>query len=365
MSNLKALEDDALDLLKALIRTPSFSREEGPVADIVSEWLTSRGIAHDRCLHNVFARNLHFDPSRPTLLLNSHHDTVKPSKGWTLDPFEPVEQDGRLHGLGSNDAGGPLVSLLATFAHFHALTGLSHNLVVAATAEEEVSGNNGVEHLLADPGFLDCLQGSPITGAIVGEPTRMQMAVSEMGLLVVDALAQGRSGHAARDEGDNAIYRAMDDIRWLQSQPLDRASDTLARCRTTVTVVNTENRAHNVVPDKCSFVVDVRVNDRYTFDEVLEVLRRGMHSAITPRSTRLRPTSIPNDHPLVQAGLRLGRSCYGSPTTSDKALMPFAALKMGPGDSARSHTADEYILTDEVREGIGLYIRLLEQVLEP
>lgn len=365
MSNLKALEDDALDLLKALIRTPSFSREEGPVADIVSEWLTSRGIAHDRCLHNVFARNLHFDPSRPTLLLNSHHDTVKPSKGWTLDPFEPVEQDGRLHGLGSNDAGGPLVSLLATFAHFHALTGLSHNLVVAATAEEEVSGNNGVEHLLTDPGFLDCLQGSPITGAIVGEPTRMQMAVSEMGLLVVDALAQGRSGHAARDEGDNAIYRAMDDIRWLQSQPLDRASDTLARCRTTVTVVNTENRAHNVVPDKCSFVVDVRVNDRYTFDEVLEVLRRGMQSAITPRSTRLRPTSIPNDHPLVQAGLRLGRSCYGSPTTSDKALMPFAALKMGPGDSARSHTADEYILTDEVREGIGLYIRLLEQVLEP
>lgn len=365
MSNLKALEDDALDLLKALIRTPSFSREEGPVADIVSEWLTSRGIAHDRCLHNVFARNLHFDPSRPTLLLNSHHDTVKPSKGWTLDPFEPVEQDGRLHGLGSNDAGGPLVSLLATFAHFHALTGLSHNLVVAATAEEEVSGNNGVEHLLTDPGFLDCLQVSPITGAIVGEPTRMQMAVSEMGLLVVDALAQGRSGHAARDEGDNAIYRAMDDIRWLQSQPLDRASDTLARCRTTVTVVNTENRAHNVVPDKCSFVVDVRVNDRYTFDEVLEVLRRGMQSAITPRSTRLRPTSIPNDHPLVQAGLRLGRSCYGSPTTSDKALMPFAALKMGPGDSARSHTADEYILTDEVREGIGLYIRLLEQVLEP
>lgn len=365
MSNLKALEDDALDLLKALIRTPSFSREEGPVADIVSEWLTSRGIAHDRYLHNVFARNLHFDPSRPTLLLNSHHDTVKPSKGWTLDPFEPVEQDGRLHGLGSNDAGGPLVSLLATFAHFHALTGLSHNLVVAATAEEEVSGNNGVEHLLTDPGFLDCLQGSPITGAIVGEPTLMQMAVSEIGLLVVDALAPGRSGHAARDEGDNAIYRAMDDIRWLQSQPLDRASDTLARCRTTVTVVNTENRAHNVVPDKCSFVVDVRVNDRYTFDEVLEVLRRGMHSAITPRSTRLRPTSIPNDHPLVQAGLRLGRSCYGSPTTSDKALMPFPALKMGPGDSARSHTANEYILTDEVREGIGLYIRLLEQVLEP
>jgi acetylornithine deacetylase len=365
MSNLKALEDSALDLLKALIRTPSFSREEGPVADIVSGWLTARGIAHDRCLHNLFARNLHFDPARPTLLLNSHHDTVKPSKGWTLDPFEPVELDGRLHGLGSNDAGGPLVSLLAAFAHFHARTGLSHNLVVAATAEEEVSGHQGVELLLTDPAFLQCLQGSPITGAIVGEPTCMQMAVSEMGLLVVDALAQGRSGHAARDEGDNAIYHAMNDIRWLQSQPLDRTSETLAPCRTTVTVVNTENRAHNVVPDKCSFVVDVRVNDRYTFDEVLDILRKGMHSIITPRSTRLRPTSIPNDHPLVQAGLRLGRSCYGSPTTSDKALMTFPALKMGPGDSARSHTADEYIMTEEVREGIGLYIRLLEQVLEP
>jgi acetylornithine deacetylase len=365
MSTLKALEDSALDLLKALIRTPSFSREEGPVADIVSAWLTTRDIPHHRCLHNLFARNLHFDPARPTLLLNSHHDTVKPSRGWTLDPFEPLEKDGKMHGLGSNDAGGPLVSLLATFAHFHGRTDLTHNLVVAATAEEEVSGSQGVEHLLLDPAFLDLLQGSPITGAIVGEPTRMEMAVSEMGLLVVDALAQGRSGHAAREEGDNAIYHAMDDIRWLQSQPLDRASETLARCRTSVTVVNTENRAHNVVPDKCAFVVDIRVNDRYTFEEVLEILRKGMRSDIRPRSTRLRPTSIPNNHPLVQAGLRLGRSCYGSPTTSDKALMPFPALKMGPGDSARSHTADEYILTQEVRDGIGLYIRLLQQVIQP
>ena len=365
MNTLKALEDGALDLLKALIRTPSFSREEGPVAEIISEWLASSNIQHDRCLHNVFARNLHFDPARPTLLLNSHHDTVKPSKGWTLDPFEPVERDGRLHGLGSNDAGGPLVALLAAFTHFHSRTDLSHNLVVAATAEEEVSGNQGVEHLLKDPAFLDLLQGSPITGAIVGEPTRMEMAVSEMGLLVVDALAQGRSGHAARDEGDNAVYRAMEDIRWLQSQPLDRASDTLARCRTTVTVVNTENRAHNVVPDKCAFVVDIRVNDRYTFEEVLDILRKGMQSTITPRSTRLRPTSIPTEHPLVQAGLRLGRTCYGSPTTSDKALMPFPALKMGPGDSARSHTADEYIRPEEVREGIGLYVRLLQQVIQP
>jgi acetylornithine deacetylase len=365
MSNHKDIGDEALELLKALIRTPSFSREEGPVADIVAAWLNTRGIPHHRCRHNVFARNLHFDPARPTLLLNSHHDTVRPSKGWTLDPFEPVEREGRLHGLGSNDAGGPLVSLLATFAHFHAMPGLSHNLVVAATAEEEVSGSGGVEHLLADPLFLDLLQGSPITGAIVGEPTQMEMAVSEMGLLVLDALARGRSGHAARDEGENAVYRAMDDIRWLQSQPLDRMSETLAPCRTTVTVVHTENQAHNVVPDKCAFVVDVRVNDRYTFEEAIAILQEGMHAELRPRSTRLRPTSIPKDHPLVQAGLRLGRTCYGSPTTSDKALMPFPALKMGPGDSARSHTPDEYIRPDEVREGIYLYIRLLKEVILP
>lgn len=365
MNTPNDIRDNALALLRNLIRTPSFSREEGPVADIIADWLTERGIPNDRCLHNVFARNLHFDPARPTLLLNSHHDTVRPSRGWTLDPFEPVEHEGRLHGLGSNDAGGPLVALLAAFSHFYAMPGLSHNLVVAATAEEEVSGHQGVEHLLADPRFLDTLQGSPITGAIVGEPTRMDMAVSEMGLLVIDALARGRSGHAARDEGENAVYLAMDDIHWLRSQPLDRTSKTLAPCRATVTVIHTENQAHNVVPDKCAFVVDVRVNDSYTFDEVMATLQAGMHAELRPRSTRLRPTSIPKDHPLVQAGLRLGRQTYGSPTTSDKALMPFPALKMGPGDSARSHTPDEYIRPDEVREGIDLYIRLLDTVLRP
>lgn len=364
MNNLQAFTTKAVDLLKELIRTPSFSREEGPTADILSAWLTAEGVPHHRCLHNVYATNLHFNPTLPTLLLNSHHDTVKPSKDWTLHPFEPVERDGRLYGLGSNDAGGPLVALLSTFIAFYPRQGLSHNLVVAATAEEEISGSQGVEHLLQDPSFLQCLQGSPITGAMVGEPTRMQMAVSEMGLLVVDALAKGTAGHAARNEGENALYRAMEDIRWLQSQPLDKRSEMLSPCRTTVTVMHTENKAHNVVPDKCAFVVDVRVNDQYTFEEVLQILQQGMQSQIIPRSIRLKPTSIPREHPLVQAGLQLGRHCYGSPTTSDKALMPFPALKMGPGDSARSHTADEYILPEEIEEGIALYCQLLDLAMQ-
>ncbi|MBM3441296.1 MAG: M20/M25/M40 family metallo-hydrolase [Bacteroidetes bacterium] len=364
MNHLEALTIKAVSLLKELVRTPSFSREEGPTADILAAWLTTEGIPHHRCLHNVFATNLHFNPTLPTLLLNSHHDTVRPTNEWTLDPFQPLEQDGRLHGLGSNDAGGPLVTLLSTFLAFYPRQGLSHNLVVAATAEEEISGTNGIEHLLQDPSFLQCLQGSPITGAIVGEPTRMQMAVSEMGLLVVDALALGKAGHAARNEGENALYRAMKDIQWLQTQPLDRPSEMLSKCRTTVTVMHTENKAHNVVPDKCAFIVDVRVNDQYTFEEVLQILQQGMQSQLKPRSYRMKPTSICSQHPLVQAGLQLGRHCYGSPTTSDKALMPFPALKMGPGDSARSHTADEYILPGEIEEGISIFCQLLERAMQ-
>ena len=358
-----SLEDDAIALLKELIATPSFSREEDQTAGIVTRFLGLKRIEHARVANNVYAFNAHFDPAKPTLLLNSHHDTVRPAQGWVRDPFSPVEEEGRLYGLGSNDAGGALVCLLAAFTHFHAMEGLPWNIAVAATAEEEVSGTNGIEYLLDNPHFKAGLKGGTITGAIVGEPTGMQMAVAEMGLMVVDAVATGRSGHAARNEGENAITRAVEDIRWVNGHRFDRVSDLLGPNKMTVTVIETDNKAHNVVPDLCRFVIDLRVNDAYSFEEVLEELRGGMKSALKPRSTRLRPTRIPHDHPLVQAGLSLGRHTYGSPTTSEKALMPFPALKMGPGDSARSHTPDEYILTEEVREAVGLYIGLIGKAM--
>lgn len=363
MNMNRSLTEDALELLRELISTPSFSREEGPTADIISRFFERKGIAHHRMLHNVYAFNRHFDPAKPTILLNSHHDTVKPAPGYTLDPFTPVQIEDRLHGLGSNDAGGPLVSLIATFVHYYEATDLSHNLVVAATAEEEISGTNGIEYVLNAPEFLDQLQGSRINGAIVGEPTQMQMAVAEMGLMVIDAMATGRAGHAARNEGDNAIVHAIRDIEWIHAYTFDRKSDVLGPAKMTVTVIETVNKQHNVVPDKCRFVIDVRVNEMYTCEEVLDTLRKHLRSELTPRSTRLRSTRIPQDHALVQAGLALGRSWYGSPTTSDKALMNFPALKMGPGDSARSHTADEYIKPAEVAEGIEIYTRLLDKVI--
>lgn len=361
---LSQLQDDAIALLMELIATPSFSREEEGTAGILTRFLGLRRIEHARVANNVYAFNAGFDPAKPTLLLNSHHDTVKPAKGWVRDPFQPTEEEGRLYGLGSNDAGGALVSLIAAFLHFHEAEGLPWNLALAATAEEEVSGPNGIDYLLNNPHFNGALMGSPVIGAVVGEPTGMQLAVAEMGLMVVDAVAHGRSGHAARNEGDNAILHAMEDIRWLHAHRFDRVSDLLGPNKATVTVIQTDNRAHNVVPDRCSFTVDLRVNDRYTFDEVLQEMRAHMRSDIVPRSTRLRPTRIADDHPLVAAGLSMGRRTYGSPTTSDKALMPFPALKMGPGDSARSHTPDEYILLSEVREAVGLYIRLMEKAMD-
>ena len=352
---------DAVELLSDLIRTPSFSREEDQTASVICRFLGLHRVEHSRTANNVFAFNRHFDPARPTILLNSHHDTVKPARGYTLDPFQPVTRDGKLFGLGSNDAGGPLVSLIAAFLHFYEREGLPWNIALAATAEEEISGPGGIEALLVNPHFLEPLRGKQVACAIVGEPTQMQLAVAERGLMVIDAVAHGRAGHAARNEGENAITKAMQDIQWIHGHSFSRVSELLGPTRMTVTVIETENKAHNVVPASCRFVVDVRVNERYTFEEVLEEMRRHMQSELTPRGMRMRSTSIAQDHPLVQAGLSMGRKPYGSPTTSDKALMPFPALKMGPGDSARSHTPDEYIYLDEIREGIDLYIELLER----
>lgn len=361
---INILHEQAIALLKQLIATPSFSKEEDRTAEILDQFLRTQGVIRYRRMNNVFAYNKHFDRSKPTLLLNSHHDTVKPNPKYTKDPFSPIVEDGKLYGLGSNDAGGPLVSLIATFLYFHEREDLKYNLVLAATAEEEISGRNGIEALLNDEQFnYPFGQTGRIDSGIVGEPTQMQMAVAERGLMVLDCLSHGKAGHAARNEGENALYKALADIEWFRSYQFPKVSELLGPVKMTVTVIETENKAHNVVPAQCKFVVDVRVNELYTFEEVLEVIRAHVQCEVQPRSTRLRSTSIALDHPLTRAGIALKRSYYGSPTTSDKALMPFQTLKIGPGDSARSHTADEYIYVEEIKEGIQLYIQLLNQVL--
>ena len=353
--SLTILQEDAVALLKKLIAAPSFSREEEKTRDILNNFLLSKGITTFTHLNNVWARNRYFDASKPTILLNSHHDTVKPNKGYTIDPYMPLEKDRKLFGLGSNDAGGCLVSLIAAFLHFYNSRDLKYNLIIALTAEEEISGRNGVEALLP---LMD-----KIEFGIVGEPTQMQMAVAEKGLMVLDCIAHGKAGHAAREEGDNAIIHAIKDIEWFNNYHFDKISPLLGPVKMSVTVIETENKAHNIVPSQCKFVVDTRINELYSFEEILDIIKSNTGSEIQPRSIRLRSSSISLDHPVVQSGIRLGRSYYGSSTTSDKALMQFPALKIGPGDSARSHTADEYIYINEIEEGIELYILLLNQLL--
>jgi acetylornithine deacetylase/succinyl-diaminopimelate desuccinylase-like protein len=346
---------EAIRLLKELIRIPSFSKEEDKTADAIEAYLQSKGIPTRRLLNNIWATNRYFDAAKPAILLNSHHDTVKPNKSYTLDPFDPIVKDGKLYGLGSNDAGGCLVSLIETFLFYYHREDLTCNLVLAATAEEEISGHSGIELLLPSLGKIGF--------GIVGEPTKMQLAVAEKGLLVLDCVAYGTAGHAAREEGENAIYKALRDIAWFRDYKAPKISALLGPVKMSVTVIDTDNKAHNVVPSQCHFVVDVRVNELYNFEELLGVIRANVGSEVLPRSLRMRSSSIPLDHPIVQSGLRLGRTCYGSPTTSDKALMPFPALKTGPGDSARSHTADEYIFLGEISEGIRGYIDLLKPII--
>jgi len=349
--NISDLYSDAVKLLKQLIAIPSFSRGEDKTATCIETFFEERKIECHRYLNNVWARNKYFDNSKRTILLNSHHDTVKPNKGYTLNPFEPIEKDGKLFGLGSNDAGGPLVSLLATFIYFFEKD-IPFNIVFAATAEEEISGTNGIEILLPKLPKIDC--------AIVGEPTLLNMAVAEKGLLVLDCIAHGKAGHAARDEGINALYIAVKDINWLINFQFPKVSSLLGPVHIAVTSVNTENKTHNIVPSECSFVVDVRVNELYSFEEVIAVISENIKSEIHPRSVRLKSSFIGETHPLVNAGKKAGLSSYGSPTCSDMALMNFPALKLGPGDSARSHTADEFIFLHEIEDGIKTYIDLLK-----
>jgi acetylornithine deacetylase len=346
----------ALQWLTGLIAIPSFSREEEGTAGFLSELLQLEGVEWKRLQNNVYACNRFYDSNKPTLLLNSHHDTVRPNKGYTKDPFQPLIEEGKLYGLGSNDAGGSLVSLMAAFLYFYNRQDLPVNLWFAATAEEEISGQGGVELLLPVLGKID--------SAIVGEPTQMQMAVAERGLLVVDCVAMGVAGHAARGEGINALYIAMDDIERLRKYKFDKESPLLGPNQITVTVIETANRQHNVVPSECRFVLDIRLHEQTSFEEMLTILSRQLKSRFTPRSLRMRSSSVSMEHPLVQTGIMLEKKYYGSPTTSDVALLPFPALKMGPGDSARSHTADEYIYLKELQDGVDGMILFLEMFMQ-
>ena len=307
------LYENAVALLRQMIQTPSFSKEEAGTAGLLAEFLQERGVEVHRKKNNVWAFNRHYDPAKPTILLNSHHDTVKPNGAYTRDPFAATVEGDRLYGLGSNDAGASGVSLLAAFLHFYDRKDLKYNLCVAITAEEENSGHDGLECVIPELG--------PLEFAIVGEPTLMQLAIAERGLMVIDCTAHGKAGHAAA------------------------------------------GTQHNVVPAECRFTVDIRVTDRYTNEEVLEIIKEHVSCEVKARSTRLRPSSIRPDHPIVQAGLALGRTTYGSPTTSDQALLDIPSLKLGVGDSARSHSADEFVHLSEIREGIELYIEMLKAVL--
>lgn len=351
---ISKLADDSIKLLQELIATPSVSREEEKTAALLKSFFTAHHISFQEKANNVWAFNACFDPAKPTILLNSHHDTVKPNPGYTRDPFSADIEEGKLYGLGSNDAGGALVSLIAAFRYFYHQPDLRYNLCLAATAEEEISGVNGIELIVPELGDLDF--------AIVGEPTEMHLAIAEKGLMVLDCVAHGVAGHAARDEGDNAIYKAIKDIEWFRTYHFPRESEVLGPVKMSVTVVNAGSQ-HNVVPASCNYIVDVRLTDAYRMEEVLEIIRSHVSSEVNPRSMRLKPSSIDKNHPIVLAGIEVGRNTYGSPTTSDQALLDIPSLKIGPGFSGRSHMADEFIYVREIQEAVSIYITLLNKII--
>lgn len=349
---MNPLTAEAVELLKALIAIPSISRDEARAADCAEAFLRDHGVEPRRLHNNVWVRADGFDPARPTLLLNSHLDTVRPAASYTRDPFAPAVEQGRIYGLGSNDAGASVVSLTQAFLALRKRS-LPFNLVLALSAEEECMGEHGIRALIPALGNIDM--------AIVGEPTEMQAAVGERGLVVLDATAVGRSGHAARGEGINALYIALDDIDRLRSFRFERQSEILGPIGIAVTQIEAGTQ-HNVVPDRCRFVVDIRTTDAYSNEQVVEILRGVLQSRIEPRSTRIRAVALGDAHPLVAAARAIGRQTFVSPTTSDRTLMPFPALKMGPGASARSHAADEYVGIDEIDSAIPLYQQFVEQL---
>ncbi len=351
--NMDEVFYSAVDLLKVMISKPSLSREEQDVADLIFSYLEKNGYQPHRKGNNVWVISPNFDEQQPTILLNSHIDTVKPVAAWTKDPFEPTVDGDVLYGLGSNDAGASVVSLLHSF---FVLTQQPqpYNLVFAATAEEEISGKNGIESILSEL--------PNITFAVVGEPTEMNPAIAEKGLMVLDCIAHGRSGHAARNEGENAIYKALSDVEWFQTYRFPKSSQLLGDVKMSVTMIAAGTQ-HNVVPDKCTFVVDIRSNELYSNQEIFEIISSKIQSEVKPRSFRLNSSRIDENHPFVERAKMIGKLPYGSPTLSDQSLMPFASVKIGPGKSSRSHTADEYIRLSEIREAIELYVRLLNGLL--
>ena len=350
---MKSQFSDALALLSSLIRIPSFSKEESATADLIGSFLSDKGIKFKRLKNNIVAKNKNFDATRMTVVLNSHHDTVKVGDGWTRDPFGAEVDKDRLYGRGSNDAGGALVALISAFVHFYN-TDLPYNLVLIASAEEENFGANGLSYVLNNIDFKPDF-------AIVGEPTELDVAISEMGLLVIDAEVQGRSGHVARDTAINPIYIACQDIQWINDYRFDRISDHLGETRINVTQINAGNQ-HNVVPDKCSYVIDVRVNELYSHEEIIELLENRCLGTFVPRSLKWRASFTPVDHPVVQRCDQIGLRRIGSKTLSDQVHFSCPSIKIGPGKSERSHTADEYIFTSELEDGIRTYIKILNGI---
>lgn len=347
---------EGIELLKKLIATPSTSRNEDKTAAIIMQYLENHGVREvSRHFNNVWAKNKYFDSSKPTILFNSHHDTVLPAKSYTRDPFSPDVENGILYGLGSNDAGGPLINLITTFLYFNERKDLPYNIIIAPTAEEENSGDNGVASI------LDKLP--PIEFAVVGEPTCMEISVAEKGILVLDCVAKGVTGHAARNTGVNAIYKAMEDINWFKTYKFEKVSPWLGEVKCTVTGVNA-GTLHNVVPDSCSFMVDVRITEKYTHQEALDVIRENLpnkDTEVKPRSFKLKSSHIDENHPFIKLAEKEGFKLFGSPTTSDRAVMSYPSLKMGPGDSNRSHTADEYIKLSEIEDGVKKTVDLFEK----
>lgn len=343
------LLQETVSLLSEMIATPSHSRDEGKAADLLEQRIHAMGIATQRWGHNIMAADPYFDSLRPTVLLNAHIDTVKPSTSWTRDPYTPAVEDGKLYGLGSNDCGGGLITLLMTYRQLRDVP-RHFNLIYLASSEEEVSGQEGIVKVLPHLPKIDV--------AIVGEPTGMHPAVAERGLMVLDLVAHGKSGHAAREEGENAIYKAIDDMAWIRDYRFEKVSPLLGPTKMTLTVVHSGTQ-HNVVPDKCEMLVDVRTNELYTNEEVYDIIRQHVACDVHAHSFRLHSSCIPMDHPLVKRCIELGRVPYGSPTLSDQALMPFPSFKLGPGESARSHTADEFIFVEEIAQALELYPKLL------
>ena len=355
MTTISSLTQSAIELLKNLIQTPSFSSEEDSTALLLEQWFQRFEIPYHRHQNNVWAINKIFDDSKPVLLLNSHHDTVKPNSAYTKNPFDAHIEDGKLYGLGSNDAGGCLVSLLATFTYFYHHESLAYNLVFVGSAEEESSGPNGLNSMLNIIPKIDV--------AIIGEPTQMHLAIAEKGLVVFDVEVLGTPSHAAHPNTDNALYNSIPVMEWIKSYNFEKESETLGVVKMTLTQINA-GQQHNAVPAKVSMVVDVRVNDCYSNQEVVDIIKKHLPNAeVKPRSLNLNSSSIPKTHPLVVSGLELGRETYGSPTLSDQAVLSCPSLKLGPGDSTRSHTANEFIYVNEIEEGIALYIQLLKKIL--